>query len=206
MTDPSQEPAPRPRGDADLRASHTDREAVAEQLREAAGDGRLEIEELEERLEKALSAKTYGDLEPLTADLPASGSSAQAPRAASETESLTLKTRAGDISQEGYWVVPPHIHAVSRMGSIKIDFSRAECRQREVVLDVNAGVGDVTVIVPHGWSVRTHSLRVGVGSVRNRATDPPAAGSPTLEVTGRAGMGEVRVRYPNRWENWLRDI
>ncbi len=53
-----------------LRISDADRHQVAELLREAAGEGRLDIEELDERLEAAYSAKTYGDLVPLTADLP----------------------------------------------------------------------------------------------------------------------------------------
>jgi len=54
-----------------LRASDVDRDAVAERLRQAAGEGRLEPEELEERLHAALRARTYGDLHGLLTDLPA---------------------------------------------------------------------------------------------------------------------------------------
>jgi len=54
-----------------LRASDGDRDAVAERLREAAVEGRLEPEELEERLHAALRARTYGELHALLADLPA---------------------------------------------------------------------------------------------------------------------------------------
>src|SRR4051794_11948220 len=61
-----------------LRISDDDRHKVAELLRVAAGEGRLDIEELEQRLESAYAAKTYGDLFPLTADLPVA-SSAPAP-------------------------------------------------------------------------------------------------------------------------------
>jgi hypothetical protein len=53
-----------------LLASDADREAVAERLRIAAGDGRLTAAELEERLERAFSARTELELEPLVADLP----------------------------------------------------------------------------------------------------------------------------------------
>jgi hypothetical protein len=53
-----------------VRASDADREHVADRLREAAVEGRLLAEELEERLARALRAKTYGDLDPLVADLP----------------------------------------------------------------------------------------------------------------------------------------
>ena len=56
---------------AGLRASHGDRDRVVELLRVAAGDGRLTAEELDERLEAALTARTYGELAALTTDLPA---------------------------------------------------------------------------------------------------------------------------------------
>src|ERR1700759_578189 len=60
-------------GRGGLRVSHEDRDQVAEALRVAAGDGRLTADELDERLELALSARTYDDLAPLLADLPAAG-------------------------------------------------------------------------------------------------------------------------------------
>jgi Flp pilus assembly protein TadB len=53
-----------------LRASDADREAIAERLRTAAVEGRLEPEELDERVGLALRARTYGDLSRLVADLP----------------------------------------------------------------------------------------------------------------------------------------
>lgn len=54
-----------------LRASDADRDAVAERLRHAAVEGRLEPDELEERLHAALRARTYGDLQRLLTDVPA---------------------------------------------------------------------------------------------------------------------------------------
>lgn len=54
-----------------LRASDADREQVAERLRHAAAEGRLFADELEERLGAALSARTYGELDVLVSDLPA---------------------------------------------------------------------------------------------------------------------------------------
>lgn len=53
-----------------LRASDADREQIAEQLRDAAADGRLHAEELEHRLEAALTARTYGELNAVVSDLP----------------------------------------------------------------------------------------------------------------------------------------
>ncbi len=58
---------PHPR---DLRISDADRHRVAEHLREAAGEGRLDLDELEQRLEATYAARTYADLVPITVDLP----------------------------------------------------------------------------------------------------------------------------------------
>jgi hypothetical protein len=60
-------PAVRPE---DLRAGHADRERVLDRLRVARVEGRLDDEEFDERIRATLAARTYGDLDALTADLP----------------------------------------------------------------------------------------------------------------------------------------
>ena len=64
---------------ARLRVSDDDRHWVAELVREAAGEGRLDLDELDQRLEAAYAAKTYADLVPITADLPVGGSATATP-------------------------------------------------------------------------------------------------------------------------------
>ena len=64
-----------PHDPARMRIGDKERNQVAELLQRAAGDGRLDFDELEERLEATWSAKTYGDLVPITADLPTLASS-----------------------------------------------------------------------------------------------------------------------------------
>ncbi|MFE1797257.1 DUF1707 domain-containing protein [Streptomyces sp. NPDC059517] len=59
-----------PGSSPELRASHADRDRVVDVLRIAAGDGLLTADELDERLELALSARTLGELATLTTDLP----------------------------------------------------------------------------------------------------------------------------------------
>jgi uncharacterized protein DUF1707 len=72
---------------ATLRASDADRDAVAERLRKAAVEGRLEPDELEQRLDAALRARTYGQLDRLLADLP---SDARPRRAVARTTRTAL--------------------------------------------------------------------------------------------------------------------
>lgn len=54
----------------DMRVSDADRDKVAAVLREHMAQGRLSVDELQERLDGTYAAKTIGDLQRLTADLP----------------------------------------------------------------------------------------------------------------------------------------
>ncbi|MFC7644310.1 DUF1707 domain-containing protein [Streptosporangium lutulentum] len=56
--------SPEPLHRGELRVSHADREAVVERLSEAAAEGRIDLTELDTRLEQALNARTYADLAP----------------------------------------------------------------------------------------------------------------------------------------------
>lgn len=59
-------PTPRER----MRAADSDRERIAEQLRVAHAEGRLDLAEYDERVQQAWAARTYGELDVLTGDLP----------------------------------------------------------------------------------------------------------------------------------------
>src|SRR5688572_28989837 len=67
-TPPQRDTAPR---DPSLRASDAERESIVSQLREHGAAGRLDVEELEQRVETAYSARTHGELGALLRDLPA---------------------------------------------------------------------------------------------------------------------------------------
>ena len=96
MTD-ADRPAPKPNDIAAIRAADADREAVAERLRIAASEGRLVLWELDDRLGRAYSAKTYGDLETLVADLPAQPPFTSYPGIGAEPETLGLRTTTPHI-------------------------------------------------------------------------------------------------------------
>src|SRR5215207_4266438 len=57
-------------GRDEMRAADADRQAVADKLKAALDEGRLDLHEYDERLQQAYAAKTYGDLRPLLDDLP----------------------------------------------------------------------------------------------------------------------------------------
>jgi hypothetical protein len=64
--------------DPHLRAADSDRGAVAAALGQAMSEGRLTVVEYDERLAAAYAARTFGELAPLTADLPRSGTASPA--------------------------------------------------------------------------------------------------------------------------------
>jgi hypothetical protein len=88
-----------------LRAADADRAAVATQLGEQMSAGRLTVAEYDERLARAYAARTYGELEALTADLPrpAAQSPASAPAAYGSVHGATACGWSGGPSREVAW-------------------------------------------------------------------------------------------------------
>lgn len=56
--------------DPSVRAADADREATAERLRQSHAEGRLDVQEFQERLDQCYKAKTIGELDQLVGDLP----------------------------------------------------------------------------------------------------------------------------------------
>jgi hypothetical protein len=179
--------------DAD-RAADADREAVAERLRVAAGEGRIDLEELDDRLGQAYGARTYGQLRALVADLPVQSVSERGPDALAEPETLVLKTTAPNVRQSGRWVVPQRITAETTSGIITIDFTQATCAHREVAVEAVSKTGWIRLILPPGWAARTDPSSTNTSHIRNKAAETPDPGAPTLIVTGHPVMGYIRIR------------
>ena len=68
---------------AEMRASDSDRDAVVSDLSEHFQAGRLTADEFDQRTERALAARTWGELRDLLADLPGARPAPQAPAATS---------------------------------------------------------------------------------------------------------------------------
>ena len=152
---PAAERGPDP---ARLRISDSERHQVAEILREAAGEGRLDIDELDQRLEATYAARTYADLVPITLDLPATRTSGRSPgRAAASPDVVPGADRESHfailsgLSRKGVWVVPEQMTILAMMGGAELDLRRAKFAAPEVVITINAFMGGAQVIVgpPH---------------------------------------------------------
>ncbi len=193
------------------RLSDADRHQVADVLREAAGEGRLDLDELDERLEAAYAAKVYGDLVPLLGDLPTGSAhlpAAVAPRAPDLTKrdgsspavpdlptrrvSLTVM---GGQDRKGVWAVGESHQAFALMGGIGLDLREAVFTHPEVVITANAVMGGIDIVV----NARTRVVVDGLGIMgtfdlaRDRVEPDYDADSPVVRVRGVALMGAVTV-------------
>src|SRR5260370_42485390 len=131
-------PADRPpatRAQAELRASHEDRDRVVEVLRVAAGDGRLTAEELDERLEAALTARTFSQLAVLTTDLPAAATDRAGLVPAVAKDLVRIGCGAGSARRDGAWLVPQRMAVRVTSGSVRLDLTKAAISSSTLKLD-----------------------------------------------------------------------
>ena len=183
-----------------MRISDADRHKVAEILRQAAGDGRIDLQELDERLEATYAAKTYADLVPITIDLPAHGEQPSMPVQQRETLPATVTYDSslaimGGCTRKGAWLVPPRHQAFALMGGVELDLREATFAARETVIYANAVMAGVDITVDAG----THVIVEGVGIMgafeqsRDKVPAELTADSPVVRVKGVALMAGVTV-------------
>ena len=186
-----------------LRISDDDRHRVADVLRQAAGEGRIDFEELDQRLEAAYAAKTYADLVPITSDLPAQqGQQPKAPvlrppgavvPAVSYTNSVAVMS---DNTRRGVWTVPEQHTAFAMMGSVTLDLREAQFQVHEVTITAVAIMAGIDIIV----NAQTVVIVEGFGlmgdfsEARSKVPADLSERSPVVRIKGVAMMAGVNVR------------
>jgi class 3 adenylate cyclase len=187
-----------------LRASHADRDRVVEVLRTAAGDGRLTPEELDQRLEVALTARALADLEPLVTDL-----TVRTP-AAPVRELTRIECGSGSAKRDGPWQVPRRLEVEVRSGSVVLDFQQAVIAAPELEIKAHVSSGSLRLITRAGIVVDAGDLSVGSGSAKvvPAATGPDVPVDLRVTVAGRVDSGSFAARPARprgRWRRfWLR--
>ena len=187
----------------ELRASHQDRDRVVEILRVAAGDGRLSAAELDERVEAALTARTYRELAQLTADLPAAGAGAAAAQA---KDLLRIDRKGANAKRDGDWVVPRRIEVRAIGGTVTLDFTQAVITHPTLQMEAEIRGGNLILVTRPGIEVDTDDMAMIAGTVRVRphpGPEPPVILK--IEVSGKNKGGRMVARPPRRtfWQ-WLR--
>ena len=197
--------------DRSLRASDDDRERVAEVLRQAAGDGRLTLAELQDRLEALYAAKTYGELEPVVADLPSvrlprpSASAPSPVRTAGEAAadpdrvggvpvSRVAKAVFGEMTRRGQWVVPSDYRVKAVFGGVELDLREARLESPEITIEIKAIFGGVEVVLPDDVTAVVDGMGIFGGFADEASVRQPPPGAPVVRIGGKAVFGGVNVR------------
>jgi hypothetical protein len=183
----------------DVLASDGEREHVATLLRDAAGEGRLTVEDLTVRLERAYGARTRGELARLTADLPAAPamSSVAVPASARRRSRLVVAVMSG-ARRKGRWRPGSNCTAVALMGGCYLDLREAEITDPVVNINAVSVMGGIQVIVPEGVEVNLGGLAIMGGKESKVADVPVQPGTPVINVRALTLMGGVSVRSKRR--------
>jgi Domain of unknown function (DUF1707) len=192
-----------------LRVADTDRDRAAELLRQAAAEGRITFDELDERISLAYAARTFADLDALTSDLPGPGVSAPAPAgpryrplevpAGTHAPATSVAILSG-AKRAGPWLVPPAYTAVAVCGGVELDLRDARFTASEITIQAFCLMGGVSITVPEDMAVDVSGIGI-MGGFDHQASGPGAPGAPHLRVVGFALMGGVEVkRRPARPE------
>ncbi|MFC0110014.1 DUF1707 SHOCT-like domain-containing protein [Kibdelosporangium aridum] len=193
-----------------IRISNEDRERVAQILHNAMAEGRLEMSELEERLDQVYAAKTFGDLEPITRDLPVQSNSPvpQPHKVPSPLPSGRIVPGAtvgprnsvavmSGVERKGEWVVPQQHNAIAVMGGVELNLTYARFEAPETVISCFAFMGGIEIYVPDDIYVIVDGFGF-MGAFEDKSMGQPAPGRPVVRINGFAMMGGVEVKPPKR--------
>jgi Domain of unknown function (DUF1707)/Cell wall-active antibiotics response 4TMS YvqF len=182
-----------------MRASDSDRDRVADQLREALAEGRLTPEEHAERIEAVYAAKTYAELAPVIEDLPATGGT-PAPVVGADPglpppphQSANLVGVLSGVNRTGRWLVEPTTNVLTVLGGFVLDLRQAVLSQREVTINIVAVCGGGTIKVPPGVRV-VNSIASIVSGINVPSDDTDDPNAPVVRLTGVAIVSGIEVR------------
>ncbi|WP_328536952.1 DUF1707 SHOCT-like domain-containing protein [Streptomyces sp. NBC_00344] len=194
---PQQPPPP-----VGIRASDADRDRIADILRDALAEGRLDSDEHAERIESVYRAKTLAELEPLVQDLPAAGARREpaagvyAPAADDPDTPVTAENLVAIFSsstRKGRWRIGRRTNAFSLFGSVEIDLTEALFEQRLTVINATAIFGSVDIRVPENITLRGSGTGIfGTFGVVTLESENPQA--PVVVVNGSAVFGSIEAR------------
>lgn len=190
---------------ARLRASDADRELVHRLLAAAMANGNLSPTEYEERSSQAVVARTFGELDELTDDLPVTQLGVplpdQVPAASGtrvvDTAALPPVTSSwafmSGAEVGGPSVVADTLDAVAVMGGVEIDLREVTFTAPVLHLRCYAIMGGIDIQVPADVTLEINGMGI-MGGFARKAAGPGAAHAPRISISGLALMGGVEVK------------
>ncbi|MGW0629596.1 DUF1707 SHOCT-like domain-containing protein [Streptomyces sp. NPDC002758] len=131
------------------------------------GGRQADAEELDERVEAALSARTLEELAALTVDLPAA---AGAPPV---KDVVRIEQKGGSTTRGEGWVVPRRMAIESAWGDVTLDFTRAVITHETLRIDLDMSGGTLRLVTRPGVVVDTDSLVIGYAKIKTRPAGDP---------------------------------
>ncbi|MTD47318.1 DUF1707 domain-containing protein [Conexibacter sp. W3-3-2] len=180
---------PKRGGTPAVRIADADREHAAERLHRAMAEGRISVEELEERLALVHASRYAADLVPALADLPGG-----AQEALPSGQPLVLRAGASGLKRAGRWSVPASIQVRSSMGSVHLDFCDTAIVRPVVDIDLRLGAGSAKLLLPDGATADVDELVASMGRVKSAVSARRTSTAPHFVIRGRTMFGSVEIR------------
>lgn len=185
----------------EIRASDAEREYVVDVLRAHCSEGRIDLDEFSERINRVYAARLIGELTDITSDLPVPTSQTGMARIGDESGGRTrraVKWTVGFLSgpnRRGRWRVEGTTTAVAFMGGVGLDLRDAEIAGDEITIRAFALMGGVDIIVPEGIEVHISGIPF-MGGLDDKINPdiPILPGSPVVRIHYFAMMGGIGVK------------
>lgn len=196
-----------------VRIGDVERDAAIEVLRMAAGEGRITVEELDDRMELIAVARFPADLDRVLADIVTELPSEQSWTVVRGTpDGLPIETRLGEspgnreilrapwtgLTKHGRWPVKPYLRCEPAGVLLELNFLDVDTDLEVMDIDVAARTGTLKLIVPDSWGVDSTGLaRSPISVITFKANESAQEGYPTIRVRGSIGSGVFIARGPN---------
>jgi hypothetical protein len=192
-------PAPANPEQPGLRASDAEREQVAEILRQAAGDGRIDVDELDERLQAVYTSRTKAELAPLTADVIAARAQPPIGREGVSVRPGGGGTRSvismmGGSDRSGHWRVASRCFVLNLMGGCDLDLNQVELADEVTTITAVSIMGGGDIRLPDGVEVHVSKLAIMGGNDVKLSAHRAPPGAPVIHLRLLSIMGGMDVR------------
>jgi hypothetical protein len=165
-----------------VRASDEERERTVELLRAHAGDGRLTLEELADRIESAYACRTREELDAVTADLPTASAQPTAPAKQRRRPKRLTGVLFGSVERKGRWRLARRALVFVGFGDANIDLRQSQIDGDVATITAYVFFGNVDFFVPEGVEVDLGGFTV-FGHRGDQGEDVlPARSSPLVRV------------------------
>jgi len=184
-----------------VRISDADRERAAQRLQQALVEGRITLNEMDERMAEVYAARFAGDLEGPFADLPEGALVPSVIRLSPASSGqgadvVVLRTASGSLKRRGRWLLPERLAVEVGSGSVTLDCTEALIACSPVTIAVTVRSGSIKILVPEGLTADIDRVQTKNGSARSKVASVPTGSHPHLVLTGTVGSGSVVVRRP----------